>query len=152
RSWFAHHTVRGLRAHVQLDRHFFRQIALLQVIEGGVQSSILRRTRIFFVVTLEKSNVFGPRVAFRVGDLRLERNESCFPLLRKNNCVISLHAPIVRKIKDIIWRTHDQRVEVLLLHQSTDAAQLFFVSGPRHCSPPRAYCLLYTPTMLLYLC
>src|SRR4029077_11143613 len=57
-------------------------------------------------------------------------------LLRKNHSVISLHAPVVGEIQDIVRRADDDCADVLILHQGAYAIQLRLILGPSHdCFP-----------------
>ena len=60
----------------------------------------------------------------RIIFLGLNGNQGGLTYPRKNCDVVALHAPVVRKVNDVIWRTHDQRVEILLLHELLHSAEL----------------------------
>ena len=59
------------------------------------------------------------------------------PSRGKDDGVISLHAPIIREIENIVGRAADQRGEILIFHQGANAIEFRFVYGPshsRHCT------------------
>src|SRR5712691_764147 len=118
---FADHAVGGLRSHVELDADFARKTRLFEHIKGGVQRTVLRRTRIALVIALEEANLGRPGIPLRVGELRLKSDQCRFSLAREDERVITFHAPIVREIKNVVGRAHDQGLEVLVFHQGADA-------------------------------
>ena len=62
----AHHAVGRLRTHVQFDGNFVGEAAFLQHLQHEIESAILRRARISFVIALEKPNVLRPGIALGV--------------------------------------------------------------------------------------
>ena len=130
----ANHAVGGLRAHVEFDGNFVGQAPLLQDFVSAVPGAELRRARIALVVAFEIENVLCPRVTLGIGLLRLEGNQRGLAMTRKDDGVISLHAPVVGEIQNIIRRAADQRGKVLIFHQGTNTIEFYFVCRPSHSS------------------
>ena len=55
-----------------------------------------------------------------------------FALAREDDGVVTLHAPIVGEIENVVWGTHDQSIEIVLHHQLLHALKLRFVDRPWH--------------------
>src|SRR5260370_40673474 len=101
--------------------------------QGGAGAE-LWRTRIALVVAFEVENVFCPRVALGIGLLWFEGNQRGLAIVRKDDSVISLHAPVVGEIEDVVRRAADQCGEVLIFHQGADTIEFYSVCGPGHSS------------------
>ena len=54
------------------------------------------------------------------------------PFTGKDCRIVSLHAPVICEIDEIVGRTHDERGHILILHQGANATQFRFVNWPRH--------------------
>jgi len=67
-----------------------------------------------------------------IRELRFERYESGLSLAWKDDRIISLHAPVIGEIENVVWGANDQRGKVLILHQCPNAVEFRLVNGPGH--------------------
>src|SRR5205807_2352285 len=66
--------------------------------------------------------VGGPGVALRVGQLRLDGDQRGIAFSGKNDGVISLHAPVVGEIDNVVRRADDEGAQILIFHDRMSSA------------------------------
>ena len=67
-----------------------------------------------------------------IAELRLDGNEYGITFAGKHHRVVSLHAPVIGEIKDVVGGAYDQGGDVLIFHQRAHAVEFLLVNGPRH--------------------
>ena len=124
---FADHAIGSLRAEGELEAD---RLVLAAHRLRGLEHAGDRGSRVAGVVAREHPDVIGPGRASRILLGRLEADEDRLALAREDARVVSLHAPEVREVEDVVGRPHDERVEPPLGHERADAVELRIVARP----------------------
>src|SRR5581483_5229174 len=98
----AYHAVSRLRAVGELDADAAIQAAFSKHPQRNVKRAGIGRTRIARVVAGKGPDVARPRVALGVAGLRFDYDQGRVALARKNRGVISLHAPVISQVKNVV--------------------------------------------------
>jgi len=115
---------------------------VLEHFESDIEGTILRWTRIALVITFEQANIPRPGVALGIRKLGFESYESGISLTWEDDRIVSLHAPVVGEIENVIWGANDHSAKVLILHQGADTVEFCMVNRPGHSFIKRSFSLL----------
>src|SRR5207302_7488408 len=102
-------------------------MAFFQDLQRDLQSTILRRPGISRVVAFEETDVVGPGIALGIRQLRLDSDQNRITFLREYDRIVAPHPPVIRKIKDVVRSTHDQRGYVPIFEQVTEPVSFLAV-------------------------